>query len=158
MLNESRKILSAPDINVTCTCVRVPVMRSHSVSKRLPNRIPYSAQPGHPTNAAERVSVYVLSLRTEPGTTDWPVSALSIAAKQRAKEARLSRASMTHSRCSSMAHNNSPIVPWKPSGNHFPDNSGFQVPCSVVTNNDCCWLPLPWLCSTPRVPDKNVFS
>jgi len=32
MLNESRKILGQPDLNVTCTCVRVPVMRSHSVS------------------------------------------------------------------------------------------------------------------------------
>lgn len=32
MLNESRKILGQDDINVTCTCVRVPVMRSHSVS------------------------------------------------------------------------------------------------------------------------------
>jgi len=32
MLNESRKILKHPDLNVTCTCVRVPVMRSHSVS------------------------------------------------------------------------------------------------------------------------------
>lgn len=32
MLNESRKILAAPNIKVTCTCVRVPVQRSHSVS------------------------------------------------------------------------------------------------------------------------------
>lgn len=32
MLNESRKILSVPDLKVTCTCVRVPVYRSHSVS------------------------------------------------------------------------------------------------------------------------------
>lgn len=32
MLNESRKILSLPDLRVTCTCVRVPVYRSHSVS------------------------------------------------------------------------------------------------------------------------------
>lgn len=32
MLNESRKILNLPALNVTCTCVRVPVMRSHSVS------------------------------------------------------------------------------------------------------------------------------
>ena len=32
MLNESRKILGKEDLNVTCTCVRVPVMRSHSVS------------------------------------------------------------------------------------------------------------------------------
>jgi len=32
MLNEGRKILSLPDLRVTCTCVRVPVHRSHSVS------------------------------------------------------------------------------------------------------------------------------
>lgn len=32
MLNESRKILNAPELEVTCTCVRVPVHRSHSVS------------------------------------------------------------------------------------------------------------------------------
>jgi aspartate-semialdehyde dehydrogenase len=32
MLNEGRKILSLPDLRVSCTCVRVPVYRSHSVS------------------------------------------------------------------------------------------------------------------------------
>lgn len=32
MLNESRKILDLPELSVTCTCVRVPVYRSHSVS------------------------------------------------------------------------------------------------------------------------------
>ena len=32
MLNEGRKILSLPDLKVTCTCVRVPVLRSHSES------------------------------------------------------------------------------------------------------------------------------
>jgi len=32
MLNEGRKILDLPELNVTCTCVRVPVYRSHSVS------------------------------------------------------------------------------------------------------------------------------
>ena len=32
MLNEGRKILNLPDLKVTCTCVRVPVHRSHSVS------------------------------------------------------------------------------------------------------------------------------
>lgn len=32
MGNESRKILSLPDLSVTCTCVRVPVYRSHAVS------------------------------------------------------------------------------------------------------------------------------
>jgi len=32
MLHEGRKILGIPDLKVTCTCVRVPVMRSHSIS------------------------------------------------------------------------------------------------------------------------------
>ena len=32
MLFESQKILQLPDLKVTCTCVRVPVFRSHSVS------------------------------------------------------------------------------------------------------------------------------
>ena len=30
--NESRKILDCPDLKVNCTCVRVPVIRSHSIS------------------------------------------------------------------------------------------------------------------------------
>lgn len=32
MQNEGRKILHLPDLRVTCTCVRVPVYRSHSIS------------------------------------------------------------------------------------------------------------------------------
>ncbi len=32
MQNEGRKILHLPNLNVSCTCVRVPVVRSHSVS------------------------------------------------------------------------------------------------------------------------------
>ena len=32
MRNETRKILSEPTINVSCTCVRVPVYRAHSIS------------------------------------------------------------------------------------------------------------------------------
>ena len=32
MLREGRKILGLPHLKVTCTCVRVPVMRSHSIS------------------------------------------------------------------------------------------------------------------------------
>lgn len=32
MLHEGRKILGLPDLKVTCTCVRVPVLRSHSIS------------------------------------------------------------------------------------------------------------------------------
>ncbi len=32
MINESRKILHAPDLKITATCVRVPVVRAHSIS------------------------------------------------------------------------------------------------------------------------------
>ena len=32
MQNEGRKIMRLPDLKVTCTCVRVPVVRSHSIS------------------------------------------------------------------------------------------------------------------------------
>jgi len=32
MCNESRKILSLPNLSVSCTCVRVPVYRAHSIS------------------------------------------------------------------------------------------------------------------------------
>ena len=50
MLNESRKILGAPDLKVTCTCVRVPVHRSHSVS--------ISAQFEKPVTVAAAQAVY----------------------------------------------------------------------------------------------------
>ncbi|NMA94190.1 MAG: aspartate-semialdehyde dehydrogenase [Clostridiales bacterium] len=36
--NEGRKILHNPDLKVSCTCVRVPVIRSHSVSILLKTR------------------------------------------------------------------------------------------------------------------------
>ncbi|MFP4260909.1 MAG: aspartate-semialdehyde dehydrogenase [Opitutales bacterium] len=32
MLNEGRKIMSLPELQVTCTCVRVPVFRAHCIS------------------------------------------------------------------------------------------------------------------------------
>ncbi len=35
MQNEGRKILHLPDLKVTCACVRVPVMRSHSIAVTL---------------------------------------------------------------------------------------------------------------------------
>ena len=35
MQNEGRRILHQPDLKVSCTCVRVPVMRSHSISVAL---------------------------------------------------------------------------------------------------------------------------
>ena len=38
MQNEGQKILHLPDLRVSCTCVRVPVMRSHSISVTLKTR------------------------------------------------------------------------------------------------------------------------
>ena len=35
MQNEGRKIMHLPELRVSCTCVRVPVMRSHSISVTL---------------------------------------------------------------------------------------------------------------------------
>jgi aspartate-semialdehyde dehydrogenase len=40
MLNESRKMLHAEDLMVACTCVRVPVVRAHSVSLNLEFAVP----------------------------------------------------------------------------------------------------------------------
>lgn len=36
--NEGRRILHAPELRVSCTCVRVPVLRSHSISLTLRTR------------------------------------------------------------------------------------------------------------------------
>jgi len=38
MQNEGQKILHLPDLKVSCTCVRVPVMRSHSISVTVKTR------------------------------------------------------------------------------------------------------------------------
>jgi aspartate-semialdehyde dehydrogenase len=42
MRNESRKILHAPELLVSCTCVRVPVMRSHSEALTIETERPLS--------------------------------------------------------------------------------------------------------------------
>ncbi len=44
MQNEGRKILHLPDMKVSCTCVRVPVMRSHSISLTALTRDPVSVE------------------------------------------------------------------------------------------------------------------
>lgn len=45
MQNEGRRILHLPELKVTCTCVRVPVMRSHSISVtlRTARKVPVAA-------------------------------------------------------------------------------------------------------------------
>ena len=42
MQNEGRKILHLPDLAVTCTCVRVPVLRSHSIAVTFATESPVS--------------------------------------------------------------------------------------------------------------------
>ena len=44
MQNEGRRILHAPELQVTCTCVRVPVMRSHSIAVTLHTEKPISVE------------------------------------------------------------------------------------------------------------------
>ena len=44
MQNEGRKIMHLPDLTVSCTCVRVPVMRSHSISVVVKTEKPISVE------------------------------------------------------------------------------------------------------------------
>ena len=44
MQNEGRKIMNLPDLKVTCTCVRVPVVRSHSISVSCHFDVPVSVE------------------------------------------------------------------------------------------------------------------
>jgi aspartate-semialdehyde dehydrogenase len=68
MLHESRKILGLPDLRVTCTCVRVPVFRSHSVS--------ITAQFEKPVSVAAARAAYEgaagIRLRDDPATASYP--------------------------------------------------------------------------------------
>ena len=49
---EGRKILHLPQLNVSCTCVRVPVVRSHSISARLVFDRPVSVEEARAAIAA----------------------------------------------------------------------------------------------------------
>ena len=51
MQNEGRKIMHLPDLKVSCTCVRVPVVRSHSISVSLHFDRPISVQEARETIA-----------------------------------------------------------------------------------------------------------
>ncbi len=51
MQNEGRKILHAPDMTVSCTCVRVPVARSHSISI-----VAVTERPVSPTEASAAIA------------------------------------------------------------------------------------------------------
>lgn len=71
MQNESRKILGIPDLKVSCTCVRVPVFRAHSVSIQAEFERPVSV---------ERARAVVLGfpgaeLCDEPSANQYPMPA-----------------------------------------------------------------------------------
>ncbi len=44
MVNETRKIFNAPELNVTATCVRVPILRAHSEAINLEFEQPFDVQ------------------------------------------------------------------------------------------------------------------
>ncbi len=50
--NEGRKIMHLPEMNVSCTCVRVPVVRSHSISVQMVFDRPISVQEAREAIAA----------------------------------------------------------------------------------------------------------
>ena len=50
--NEGRKIMHLPEMNVSCTCVRVPVVRSHSISAQLVFDRPISVEEAREAIAA----------------------------------------------------------------------------------------------------------
>ena len=52
MQNEGRKILHFPDLLVTCTCVRVPVYRSHSIAVTVVTEEPVSVEAAEKAIAA----------------------------------------------------------------------------------------------------------
>ena len=58
MFNETRKIMHAPDINVSATCVRVPVMRAHSEAIWIETAAPVSPEDARDAfNKAEGIVV-----------------------------------------------------------------------------------------------------
>jgi aspartate-semialdehyde dehydrogenase len=44
MLNETRKIMARPDLQLSATCVRVPVLRAHSEAVNIEFEVPLSAE------------------------------------------------------------------------------------------------------------------
>jgi aspartate-semialdehyde dehydrogenase len=69
MLHEGRKIMSLPDLRVSCTCVRVPVYRSHSVS--------ITAEFERPVDVASAQAAYAgkpgVQLKDDPANKVFPV-------------------------------------------------------------------------------------
>ena len=65
---EGRKILHLPDLRVSCTCVRVPVMRSHSISVTLRTKEKISVE-----QAREAIAAFPgAALMSDDAGRDWP--------------------------------------------------------------------------------------
>ncbi len=68
MLNEGRKIMNLPELSVSCTCVRVPVYRSHSIS--------CVAQFERPVDVEVARACYAgmpgIALMDQPARGEWP--------------------------------------------------------------------------------------
>ena len=62
MQNEGRKIMHLPELKVCCTCVRVPVMRSHSIAVQLITRDKISVEEANKAVAAAEGSVLIEDL------------------------------------------------------------------------------------------------
>ena len=59
MQNEGRKIMHLPDLKVCCTCVRVPVMRSHSISVQFVTKDPMSVEQAREAVASAKGCVLI---------------------------------------------------------------------------------------------------
>lgn len=69
MLNEGRKILEHPDLQVSCTCVRVPVMRAHSMSINAEFENPVSVEA-----AREAINGFAgVELKDDPANLVYPM-------------------------------------------------------------------------------------
>ena len=68
MANEARKILDAPDLKTSVTCVRVPVMRSHSVAAT----VQFASKPDV-AKARELIDAAAgVAVRDDPGSALYP--------------------------------------------------------------------------------------
>ncbi|MBQ8507710.1 MAG: aspartate-semialdehyde dehydrogenase [Clostridia bacterium] len=59
MQNEGRKIMHLPELKVCCTCVRVPVMRSHSISVQFITKDPMTVEQARAAVASAKGCVLV---------------------------------------------------------------------------------------------------
>lgn len=69
MQNEGRKIMHLPELRVNCTCVRVPVMRSHSISITLETETPIDVETAKKTISQAKGCV----LKDDPTNRIYPM-------------------------------------------------------------------------------------